>query len=166
MEDKKLFYTFIAITGLLNIILLVITVIGLNKYIQNLQIINQNNQNITDLNNKIENYKQKLNFEKGNLDILKKRLNPNTSIASYIEQLEVKSKERKVIITKSTVTESSNENILINLKLYGTFNSVMDVAKEIERDLPLTEIITSKIETKGELIEMTIDLKVYLNNND
>jgi hypothetical protein len=166
MEDKKLFYTFIGITGILNITLLVISVIGLNKYIQNIQIINQNNQNINNLNNNIENYKQKLNFEKANLDILKKRLNPNTSIASYIEQLELKSKERKVVITKSTVTESTNENILINLKLYGTFNSVLDVAKEIETDLPLTEIVTSRVETKGELIEMTMDLKVYLNKND
>jgi hypothetical protein len=166
MEDKKLFYTFIGITGILNSTLLVISVIGLNKYIQNIQIINQNNQNISNLNNNIENYKQKLNFEKANLDILKKRLNPNTSIASYIEQLELKSKERNVVITKSTVTESTNENILINLKLYGTFNSVLDVAKEIETDLPLTEIVTSRVETKGELIEMTMDLKVYLNKND
>jgi len=166
MEDKKLFYTFITITGILNVCLIIISTLGLNKYIQNIQIINENNKNIGEVNNKIEVFKQKNNFQKADLKVLKKRLNPNTSIASYIEQLDIKTKERNVIITKSTVTESSNENINIDLKLYGTFNGVMNVAKEIESDLPLTEISNSKIETKGELIEMTLNIKVYLNKND
>jgi hypothetical protein len=166
MEDKKLFYTFITITGILNVGLIIISTLGLNKYIQNIQIINENNKNINEINNKIEVFKQKNNFQKADLKVLKKRLNPNTSIASYIEQLDIKTKERNVIITKSTVTESSNENINIDLKLYGTFNGVMNVAKEIESDLPLTEISNSRVETKGELIEMTLNIKVYLNKND
>ena len=166
MEDKKLFYTFITITGILNVGLIIISIVGLNKYIQNIQIINENNRNINEINNKVEVFKQKVNFQKADLKVLKKRLNPNTSIASYIEQLDIKAKERNVIITKSTVTESSNENINIDLKLYGTFNAVMNVAKEIESDLPLTEISNSKVETKGELIEMTLNIKVYLNKND
>lgn len=166
MEDKKLFYTFITITGILNVVLIIISTLGLNKYIQNIQIINENNKNISEVNNKIEVFKQKNNFQKADLKVLKKRLNPNTSIASYIEQLDIKTKERNVIITKSTITESSNENINIDLKLYGTFNGVMNVAKEIESDLPLTEINNSRVETKGELIEMTLNIKVYLNKND
>jgi len=54
----------------------------------------------------------------------------------------------------------------MEITLYGSIESIARVIKEIEEELPLTEITESTIEVNGKLVRVNLKLRILLNQND
>lgn len=166
MEDKKVFLSFLAITLLLNIFLLFMLVKGLNFYIGNIKTIQNTQNEISEFKKVYDEFKVKTSTERGDLTRFKNRFSSTTSIAGYIEKLVFKTNEKKIQLYKNTVLSTNDKEILMEITLYGTFDSISRVIKEIEEELPLTEITESSIEVSGSLVKVNLNLRILLNSND
>jgi len=166
MEDKKTFTAFLIITLVLNVVLLILLVRGLVIYINNVQILNKNNLLVIEFNSLITELKYRIDSPKTDLSILNTRFNSNTSVASYIEKLSFKTNEKNVQILKNLIISSSENEIIMDLQLYGSFKNIVTIINEIEKELPLTEIQESKIEISGDESKISMKLRILIDKND
>jgi hypothetical protein len=166
MEDKYTFISFTVIASILNILLLIMLVTGLNFYISNIRNYQLNetlNQELSSITNE---FKIKTSTQVKDSTQLKARFNSTTSISGYLEQLVFKTNEKNVQVYKSSVLNTSETEITMEIILYGSFESVGRVIKEIENELPLTEITESSIEISGNFIKNKLILKILIDKND
>jgi len=166
MEDKKTFLAFIIITSILNISLLVLFIRGLTIYISNLQINETSKLKISEFNSLINDLKYRINSPAKDVTILKDKFNSQTSVASYIEKLSFKTNEKNIQILKNVVILSSSNEIIINLELYGNFENIVNLVKEVENELPLTEIQESKIEINNQVAKVNLKIRILIDQND
>lgn len=166
MEDKKLFITFLSITTCLNLFLVYMLIKGLVFYIGNLQNIQNSKKLSQEFKYLFDQYKINTNIERQDLSILKNRYSGTTSISGYIEKLVFKTNEKNVQLYKNTVLSNNEKEIIMEITLYGTFDSVSRVIKEIEEELPLTEITGSTIEVSGNLYKANLNLRILIGQND
>lgn len=166
MEDKKLTYTFIIFSGVLVMLLVYICILGIIKYIENVQTINNNEKIISNFNRELEVYSTKTTREINEIPILKERFKTNLGIADYMEQLTRSTNEKNVLIYNNTVKSINSEEIVLEIILYGTLESVTRVIYDIENELQLTEINESKIDFTGNFVQTTLNLRIIQRQND
>jgi len=166
MEDKKLFITFISITAILNLFLFYLLIKGLLFYVNDFQNIQNSQKLFQDFKTNYDQYKINTNIQKQDLTVLKNRYSGTTSISGYIEKLVFKTNEKNVQLYKNTVVTSNDKEIIMEVTLFGTFDSISRVIKEIEDELPLTEITGSTVEVSGKLYRVNLNLRILIGQND
>jgi len=162
MEDKKTYYSFLIVSSILNIFLVYLLIKGLIIYINNIQIYQKNISISQEFNNLISDYQNKIEKPKYDLQKIKNRYEPTTSVSTYMEKIVFKTNEKNVQIYQNTVLKSSDKEIVLQLVLYGTFDGISTVINEIENELPLTEITSSEIEVSGDFIKDKLILRIVL----
>jgi len=163
MEDKKTFNSFVILTSILNLILVYMLIKGLNYYIGNIRSEQNNQKLLNEFNNVYNEYSIKSKFEIKDIPLQKNRFSSSTSIAGYIEKLVFKTNEKSIQLYKNTVLSTTDREIIMQVTLYGTFDSISSVVKEIEEELPFTEITESTVEVSGKLYKVNLNLRILVD---
>lgn len=161
MEDKKLLYSFIALTSILNLSLIIITILNFNFYLNNNQNTKLNEERYKQLLIESEELSEKISGSKNDISTLKNKLSKDSTVAKFAEELSAKTAERNIQVTLSQVIETTDSHIDMEIGMVGRLSNISQVVEELEKNSILLEIQNMTISVEAGKVKVNCIIRIF-----